>query len=313
MNGIDRPPLLPSHVSLNMSNSIDYAATSNGSNPPSPSPPSGTNYIPNQPFTPSEPSTDEPNPLLSYPSSPAYPAVTEVPIQESIRNFNYPSSPLYNNSISLSIPRSDSLLDHSPSHLAPQLHHPNQTWSPHHGSLPTNLHYHQPHSSLTTSPSFFSNTTLTPPSPFGYPSQDFLWQSTDIDNYNSTFYNNNNNNIRTTIQQPSPNLAPMINPTTPIWPKTKHSKNPTKSINSTTILNNKLLSKNHHIKTKNKIPHHKFPIRICADCKTTNTPEWRSGPSGERNFCNACGLRWKKQLKIEKSKKSQSLIKLNSF
>ncbi|KAI1259988.1 hypothetical protein F5Y18DRAFT_407023 [Xylariaceae sp. FL1019] len=33
----------------------------------------------------------------------------------------------------------------------------------------------------------------------------------------------------------------------------------------------------------------------CANCHTRVTPEWRKGPGGKRNLCNACGLRWAKQ------------------
>lgn len=32
----------------------------------------------------------------------------------------------------------------------------------------------------------------------------------------------------------------------------------------------------------------------CANCHTRNTPEWRRGPSGQRDLCNSCGLRWAK-------------------
>ncbi|CAI9768932.1 unnamed protein product [Fraxinus pennsylvanica] len=35
--------------------------------------------------------------------------------------------------------------------------------------------------------------------------------------------------------------------------------------------------------------------RICADCKTTKTPLWRSGPSGPKTLCNACGIRQRKK------------------
>ncbi|TEY37457.1 hypothetical protein BOTCAL_0516g00050 [Botryotinia calthae] len=35
--------------------------------------------------------------------------------------------------------------------------------------------------------------------------------------------------------------------------------------------------------------------RDCANCHTKNTPEWRRGPSGNRDLCNSCGLRWAKQ------------------
>lgn len=37
-------------------------------------------------------------------------------------------------------------------------------------------------------------------------------------------------------------------------------------------------------------------IRDCANCHTHNTPEWRRGPSGQRDLCNSCGLRWAKQM-----------------
>lgn len=36
--------------------------------------------------------------------------------------------------------------------------------------------------------------------------------------------------------------------------------------------------------------------RDCANCHTRSTPEWRRGPSGQRDLCNSCGLRWAKQM-----------------
>ncbi|TRM65125.1 hypothetical protein BD626DRAFT_567963 [Schizophyllum amplum] len=30
----------------------------------------------------------------------------------------------------------------------------------------------------------------------------------------------------------------------------------------------------------------------CSSCKTTSSPEWRKGPSGKKELCNACGLRF---------------------
>ena len=35
----------------------------------------------------------------------------------------------------------------------------------------------------------------------------------------------------------------------------------------------------------------------CANCHTSVTPEWRRGPSGNRDLCNSCGLRWAKQVR----------------
>ncbi|KAJ5520606.1 PAS fold-3, partial [Penicillium fimorum] len=37
--------------------------------------------------------------------------------------------------------------------------------------------------------------------------------------------------------------------------------------------------------------------KFCAMCSTKNTPEWRRGPSGNRDLCNSCGLRWAKQVR----------------
>lgn len=39
-------------------------------------------------------------------------------------------------------------------------------------------------------------------------------------------------------------------------------------------------------------------VRDCANCHTRNTPEWRRGPSGNRDLCNSCGLRWAKQVNM---------------
>ncbi|KAK8096322.1 GATA zinc finger [Apiospora kogelbergensis] len=36
------------------------------------------------------------------------------------------------------------------------------------------------------------------------------------------------------------------------------------------------------------------PAIGCANCHTKVSPEWRRGPSGIRNLCNRCGLRWAK-------------------
>lgn len=52
----------------------------------------------------------------------------------------------------------------------------------------------------------------------------------------------------------------------------------------------------------------------CSQCGFTKTPEWRSGPSGNRTLCNACGLfyskllrRWGREIANEKfSKRKQS-------
>ncbi|OSD06313.1 hypothetical protein PYCCODRAFT_1383241 [Trametes coccinea BRFM310] len=33
-------------------------------------------------------------------------------------------------------------------------------------------------------------------------------------------------------------------------------------------------------------------VTHCASCKATQSPEWRKGPSGKKDLCNACGLRF---------------------
>lgn len=49
-----------------------------------------------------------------------------------------------------------------------------------------------------------------------------------------------------------------------------------------TKLDKHKISKFHKNKSKSGIQ--------CAHCATTDTPEWRRGPSGTRSLCNACGL-----------------------
>lgn len=44
--------------------------------------------------------------------------------------------------------------------------------------------------------------------------------------------------------------------------------------------------------------------RDCANCHTRVTPEWRRGPSGLRDLCNSCGLRYAKQVSRSNSDKS---------
>ncbi|XP_061361644.1 putative GATA transcription factor 22 [Gastrolobium bilobum] len=40
--------------------------------------------------------------------------------------------------------------------------------------------------------------------------------------------------------------------------------------------------------------HSNNTVRVCADCHTTKTPLWRSGPRGPKSLCNACGIRQRK-------------------
>lgn len=42
-------------------------------------------------------------------------------------------------------------------------------------------------------------------------------------------------------------------------------------------------------------------IRVCADCGTVDSPEWRKGPQGPKTLCNACGLRYAKRSRKSKA------------
>jgi inosine triphosphate pyrophosphatase len=40
----------------------------------------------------------------------------------------------------------------------------------------------------------------------------------------------------------------------------------------------------------------------CAECFTTKTPQWRTGPNGPKTVCNACGVKYIGRLKINRRK-----------
>ncbi len=44
------------------------------------------------------------------------------------------------------------------------------------------------------------------------------------------------------------------------------------------------------------------PAVFCTQCRTTDTPVWRAGPFGHKTLCNACGVRWMKQLPSQRMK-----------
>ncbi|KAI7877838.1 hypothetical protein K492DRAFT_150087 [Lichtheimia hyalospora FSU 10163] len=50
-------------------------------------------------------------------------------------------------------------------------------------------------------------------------------------------------------------------------------------------------------KKKKRVEMEQQPQRICTECQTTDSPEWRKGPMGSKTLCNACGLRWSKTQK----------------
>ncbi|KAF9482824.1 GATA-domain-containing protein [Pholiota conissans] len=46
---------------------------------------------------------------------------------------------------------------------------------------------------------------------------------------------------------------------------------------------------------------------VCKICGRTDSPEWRKGPDGPKTLCNACGLRWAKQMRKADDTSSECL------
>ncbi|XP_054822225.1 GATA transcription factor 21 [Prosopis cineraria] len=65
---------------------------------------------------------------------------------------------------------------------------------------------------------------------------------------------------------------------------------------STPGTDNSSSSNNSSTQTNSNTHHHhnNITVRVCADCHTTKTPLWRSGPRGPKSLCNACGIRQRK-------------------
>lgn len=45
---------------------------------------------------------------------------------------------------------------------------------------------------------------------------------------------------------------------------------------------------------------------VCVTCGRTDSPEWRKGPQGPKTLCNACGLRWAKQVRTKQDEEQPS-------
>ncbi|KAI0822467.1 hypothetical protein BC628DRAFT_1327012 [Trametes gibbosa] len=57
-------------------------------------------------------------------------------------------------------------------------------------------------------------------------------------------------------------------------------------------------------------------VTKCASCKVTHSPEWRKGPSGKKDLCNACGLRFarsraKKEGSSQRRRKDRAMSTLS--
>jgi len=67
-------------------------------------------------------------------------------------------------------------------------------------------------------------------------------------------------------------------------------------------------SEDSHRKKKLKKAHSSEQY-VCVTCGRTDSPEWRKGPSGPKTLCNACGLRWAKQMrKIDDSDSADASV-----
>ncbi|CAG8537545.1 9118_t:CDS:2 [Paraglomus brasilianum] len=58
-----------------------------------------------------------------------------------------------------------------------------------------------------------------------------------------------------------------------------------------------LPSTNSAIRSNHRVPD---GVRECERCHTTNSPEWRRGPTGHKTLCNACGLRYSRKIARDK-------------
>ncbi|KAJ4478500.1 white collar photoreceptors-like protein [Lentinula aciculospora] len=81
------------------------------------------------------------------------------------------------------------------------------------------------------------------------------------------------------------------------------SSNPVKStikssFDNTALLNNPGDEEPEDGQKKKKLKKmHPIEQYVCVTCGRTDSPEWRKGPLGPKTLCNACGLRWAKQMR----------------
>ncbi|KAL7136739.1 hypothetical protein ABFS83_10G050600 [Erythranthe nasuta] len=130
--------------------------------------------------------------------------------------------------------------------------------------------------------------------------------SYEIKNNNSN--NNNNNGLKITLwKKESDEAAADINPVKWMSSKIRLMKRMNKNIPAKPKIdsdrnpssNSSLLESSDHLSSGNSSSYNNnnnsnYPIRVCADCNTTKTPLWRSGPKGPKSLCNACGIRQRK-------------------
>merc|ERR1711939_471969 len=50
-----------------------------------------------------------------------------------------------------------------------------------------------------------------------------------------------------------------------------------------------------------------FNDRACRHCDTHFTSQWRTGPSGPSTLCNACGIRYARQIKHNQTRQTMSM------
>ncbi|KAI4377785.1 hypothetical protein MLD38_015363 [Melastoma candidum] len=82
--------------------------------------------------------------------------------------------------------------------------------------------------------------------------------------------------------------VPKLASTVPPWVPDVLENDSSSSANSHRSVSSR--TESHNNNNNNNYP----IIRVCADCNTTKTPLWRSGPTGPKTLCNACGIRQRK-------------------
>uniref|UniRef100_A0A5B7BBA3 GATA-type domain-containing protein n=1 Tax=Davidia involucrata TaxID=16924 RepID=A0A5B7BBA3_DAVIN len=106
-----------------------------------------------------------------------------------------------------------------------------------------------------------------------------LWKKEDHGNENQSGHNNSVKWMSSKMRLMKNSEIPTIITTQKFEDQEKQPSSPVETDNST----NTSSSNNSNI-----------PVRVCADCNTTKTPLWRSGPRGPKSLCNACGIRQRK-------------------
>eukprot|EP01112_Ceratiomyxa_fruticulosa_P002028 TRINITY_DN12174_c0_g2_i1.p1 TRINITY_DN12174_c0_g2~~TRINITY_DN12174_c0_g2_i1.p1 ORF type:complete len:186 (+),score=20.47 TRINITY_DN12174_c0_g2_i1:452-1009(+) len=94
----------------------------------------------------------------------------------------------------------------------------------------------------------------------------------------------------------------------PIFPSLPNSTGDSSVVPTTIILTELVrLFTSKPKKTRDRLPR-LFPFLVCLVCKTTQSPQWRRGPSGQKTLCNACGIKYQNMIKKEQEVKQECTV-----